>query len=316
MIFKTSFGRSVTGRVMEWIFYILARGLIKVIEALPFRVILKIGRIGGTLAYYIDRRHRKVAIENLAMVFGKELSFDEIVRIAKGNFKRIGENFASSVKAMVISDEELSQYLEVSGLGNLDKHNKSKSIIMAIGHFGNFELYARANIFLPGYQFATTFRGLNQPLLDNLLRKLRAKSGCLYFDRRMESEELKKLISSKRLMLGFLVDQNAGQGGIECNFLGVSCSTSRAPAVFALRYKCPLHTAICYRVGPEKWRIEIGPEIQTIKNGAPRSVFEITSDINQEFEKAVRADPTNWFWVHRRWKKVDLRTNIRAGQMI
>ena len=26
-------------------------------------------------------------------------------------------------------------------------------------------------------------------------------------------------------------------------------------------------------------------------------------DVNRAFEAAVRRDPANWFWVHRRWKK-------------
>jgi lauroyl/myristoyl acyltransferase len=25
-------------------------------------------------------------------------------------------------------------------------------------------------------------------------------------------------------------------------------------------------------------------------------------DVNSAFEKAVRRDPANWFWVHNRWK--------------
>ena len=30
-------------------------------------------------------------------------------------------------------------------------------------------------------------------------------------------------------------------------------------------------------------------------------------DVNAEFEKAIRRDPANWFWVHRRWKPVEKR---------
>jgi KDO2-lipid IV(A) lauroyltransferase len=25
-------------------------------------------------------------------------------------------------------------------------------------------------------------------------------------------------------------------------------------------------------------------------------------DVNRAFEAAIRRDPANWFWVHRRWK--------------
>ena len=95
---------------------------------------------------------------------------------------------------------------------------------------------------------------------------------------------------------------DAGNGGRRGLFLGHDCSTSIAPAVFALRYHCPLHTAICYRVGLGRWRIEVGDEIPTREDGNPRTVDAITEDINQTFEVAVRRDPANWFWVHNRWK--------------
>ena len=39
---------------------------------------------------------------------------------------------------------------------------------MAIGHFGNFELYARFMQFLPAFKCLTTYRALNQPLLNRL----------------------------------------------------------------------------------------------------------------------------------------------------
>jgi len=93
-----------------------------------------------------------------------------------------------------------------------------------------------------------------------------------------------------------------------------SCSTrkhhhrrdcdSPAPAIFSLRYNCPLHTAICYRVKLGEWRIDVGDEIPTRINGVARSTADIMLDVNRAFELAVRRDPANWFWVHKRWKPV------------
>jgi lauroyl/myristoyl acyltransferase len=31
-------------------------------------------------------------------------------------------------------------------------------------------------------------------------------------------------------------------------------------------------------------------------------VADIMRDVNRAFENAVRRDPANWFWVHRKWK--------------
>jgi len=108
-------------------------------------------------------------------------------------------------------------------------------------------------------------------------------------------------------VLGLLADQHAGDKGLRLPFFGHECSTSGAPAVLALRYHCPVFTAICYRLAPGRWRIEVGDEIPTRDNGQPRCVAAITADIVQAFEAAIRRDPANWFWVHNRWKAPKLK---------
>ena len=75
-----------------------------------------------------------------------------------------------------------------------------------------------------------------------------------------------------------------------------------APAVLALRYDCDLYTAICYRVSLAKWRLELGAQIATHANGKMRPSADIIREMNLALEAAVRRDPANWFWVHRRWK--------------
>ena len=104
------------------------------------------------------------------------------------------------------------------------------------------------------------------------------------------------------MLLGLLSDQHGGDNGLRSPFLGHDCSTSPAPAVFALRYNCPLFTGFCFRVAPARWRIEVGDEIGVFENGRPRSTDAIMRDVNRSFEVALRRDPANWFWVHNRWK--------------
>jgi KDO2-lipid IV(A) lauroyltransferase len=154
-----------------------------------------------------------------------------------------------------------------------------------------------------GFRCATTYRGLRQPSLNRLLQSLRAKSGCLFFERRTEAGALKAALHEGGLLLGLLADQHAGQGGRWVPFFGRTCSTNVAPVVFALRYEIPLHSMICYRVGLGRWRIEVQDEIPTRTDGRPRPVEDIAADMNRVLETAIRRDPANWFWVHDRWKR-------------
>jgi KDO2-lipid IV(A) lauroyltransferase len=234
----------------------------------------------------------------------------QITALARENFRRIGENFACAVKTSGMDAESIGRCVEVSGAGHLAAGGQSGAgRVMVIGHFGNFEIYAKVSRFVPGYQFATTFRGLRQPGLDRLLRELREESGCLFFERRSQAAELRDAMNNGGIMIGFLVDQHAGDHGLAVPFFGEACSTSTAPAVFALRYHCPLHMAVCRRIALGRWRIEIGPAIATHENEHARSIEDITLDINRAYEDAIRQDPANWFWVHRRWKKGHNRKN-------
>ncbi|HMP81739.1 MAG TPA: hypothetical protein PKA41_03415 [Verrucomicrobiota bacterium] len=289
---------------METFLYLLARSLVALFQALPLRWVARIGRGIGAMVYGLDARHRRVALRNLQMCFGHEKSPDEVRSIAKENFRRLGENYCSAVKTGAMSPKEMLPHFEFVGAEKILPHeadNGPQNRVVAIGHFGNFELYARFGQFVPIFKCATTYRALRQPSLNRLMQSLRETSGCRFFERRSEANALKACMSDTGLLLGLLSDQHAS-GGVRIPFLGHECSTSTAPAVFALRYNCPLHTAICYRVDLAKWRIETGDEIPTRVNGHPRSTEDIMLDVNRAFEIAVRRDPANWFWVHNRWK--------------
>ena len=297
--------------------YFLARGLVAFLQALPITWAARVGRAGGALAFWLDARHRRVAIRGLTLCFGQEKSFAEIRALAKENFLRIGENYACAAKTAAMTPKELRPHFEFVGADKILPYAANEgpqSRIVAIGHFGNFELYARFGQFVPVFQCATTYRGLPQPSLNRLMQSLRERSDCRFFERRTEGAALKACMTGTGLLLGLLADQRA-RGGVHLPFLGHACSTSTAPAIFALRYRCPLHTAICYRVGLARWRIEVGAEIPTRVHGEARPAADIMLDVNRAFEIAVRRDPANWFWVHDRWKESKSPAESREAEI-
>jgi KDO2-lipid IV(A) lauroyltransferase len=300
---------------MDRLLYFIALALIRFLQALPLRWVARFGRGGGALAYVLDARHRKVAQRNLTMCLGSERTADEIRALAKENFRRLGESYCCAIKTAAMTWPQLKPMVEFVGAEKVSSPNPQqppRTVVMAIGHFGNFELYARFGQFMPAFQCATTYRGLRQASLNRLMQGMRERSGCVYFERRTDAAALKAWMTPSGRMLGLLSDQHAGTGGVRVPFFGHDCSTTSSPAVFALRYDCPLHLAICYRVGLAQWRIELGVEIPTQENGKPRAIEAIMRDVNAAFEAAVRRDPANWFWVHNRWKpdKLPIRSPL------
>jgi len=290
---------------MEGMLYLVARAVVALLQALPLRLVARLGRAGGALAYYFDNRHRQVALKNLTMCFSLEKSSAQIHALARENFRRLGENYTCAIKTASMTPEQLQPHLEFVGVERVLPRAASlglSSRVVAIGHFGNFELYAHYGQYVPGFQCATTYRALSQPSFNRLMQSLRERSGCRFFERRTEAAALKAAMNEGGIMLGLLSDQRAPRGGLRLPFLGHECLTSAAPAVLALRYHCPLYTSICYRVSLGHWRIEAGEEIPTHRNSQPRATREIMGDVNRAFEIAVRRDPVNWFWVHDRWK--------------
>ena len=301
---------------MDTLIYFFARGVIAFIQALPLLWVARLGRALGALVYVLDGRHRHVVLNNLTMCFGGEKSPEEIRAIAKENFRRIGENYCCAIKTAVMSPKALRPHFDFLLAKSILPHEAEagpQNRVVAIGHFGNFELYARFGQFVPMFKCAATYRALNQPALNRLMVSLRNSADCRFFERRTETAALKAAMSDTGLLLGLLADQHAGRSGLRLPFLGHDCSTSPAPAIFALRYHCPLHTAICYRVKLSEWTIEVGDEIPTRINGIARSTADIMRDVNRAFEIAVRRDPANWFWVHKRWKPPEKNPKAKAA---
>lgn len=290
---------------MDLLLSLLASFLIRGLQKLSLPTVARFGRACGALVYWLDGRHRRVAIRNLTLCFGKEKRAKEIRELARENFRRIGENFACAVKTASMSVDELRSCVEFVAPALIAAGQKAEGtrLVAAIGHFGNFELYARFGQFAPGLSTGTTYRGLRQPSLNRLLQSLREKSGCAFFERRFDAAALKAFMNQDGVLLGLLADQHGGPRGLRLPFLGVECSTSAAPALFALRYSARLFTGVCYRTGLGKWRIEAGPEIPThTSDGRARPATDIMLEVNRAFAVAVRKDAANWFWVHNRWK--------------
>ena len=273
---------------------------------LPLKLVALVGRFFGFLFYYIDRRHRRVAVNNLLACLCNSHSQKEILSIARENFCRIGEVYLSALKTASIPNQDIGSVLSAKGAENLNLAKRGDgslpSFLFAIGHFGNFELYAKTGVFVPGFELSTTYRGFRQLWLERLILSLREQSGVSFFDRRFDGKKLRSFMNSPGTITGLLVDQHAGRKGLQLPFFGLPCSVSPSPALFALRYNLCLHGCFCRRLNLGRWEIVVGPKISTLFGGSPRPIKDILLDLNRQFESFILEDPANWFWVHDRWK--------------
>ena len=303
------FAKSASSNAVNSLFSLVARTFVAIVQCLPLYGVALVGRAGGFLFYYLDARHRRVAVNNLLACLSNSYSKKEILSLARENFCRIGEAYLSALKTAAIPEEKMGPVLSIKGEENLNlavrPDGSLPSFLFTIGHFGNFELYAKAGVFARGYEISTTYRGFSQKWLDRLILSLRNRSGCNFFERRREGGKLRSFMKQPGTITGLLADQSAGRSGLRLPFFGRPCSVTPAPAIFALRYNLNLHGCLCRRLGLGRWEIELYPEIPSRLNGLARPVEDIMSDINAQYELFILEDPANWFWVHNRWKNPD-----------
>lgn len=288
-------------RVVEWFLY----ALLGLIRCLPLVTVARLGRLLGGLACRVDRRHRRVAEENLAKAF-PDWKPTEVRAVALENFRRIGEAYASAIRTPGMDSNELLARIEFVGLEELLQDGTDR-LVVATGHFGSFDLLAHGQKRWPEWHLATTYRAQRFVPLNRALQRLRDLTGVQFIERHEAAHAITGLFSRGKAILALFSDQHGGGKGLWLPFMGHHCSCSPAPAVLSLRYKATLVMAICYRTGLARWRIEVGSVIPTHdENGQERSIESITRDLQQQYEIAVRRDPANWFWVHRRWKPPSL----------
>ena len=112
---------------MNTLIYWFGRAFIALIQSLPLPFVARLGRCGGGLTYHLTGRYRRVVLDNLTMCFSQEKSPAEIIVIAKENFRRIGENYATAIKTAAMSFEELRPHLEFCGFENFPKKDGNKN---------------------------------------------------------------------------------------------------------------------------------------------------------------------------------------------
>jgi KDO2-lipid IV(A) lauroyltransferase len=174
----------------------------------------------------------------------------------------------------------------------------SKAHLYLSGHYGNWELFPKL---LEEYNLkpALVYRPANNPYVDKLINQSRAKKGISLIKKGKNGirEIITRLQNSGSI--GMLIDQKTNDG-IEVPFFGFMVKTTPAPANLALKFKAEIILTCVRRVKGANYSINIFPPLQITDDD---NTLSIMHEINQNLEKWIREDPSQWFWVHKRWPK-------------
>ena len=194
--------------------------------------------------------------------------------------------------------EEVRKHLDVSNFERAkERINGAKSVLWTINHIGNWELFIFCAALVRSGRHGVIYRALPNRFIDAHIRRARGSTGLELIERKHGLAQSTSILKGGG-MLAILVDQHAGDKGIWTPFFNRLASTTPLPAILATKTGAELLPVAIFTVGPGKWRLEVGEFVP--KRGA--SIEELTYRINRALESLIIRRPSDWFWLHRRWK--------------
>ena len=286
--------KKVTKSKIEFFFFKL---FINVFKLLPYKFtrsfLANLFVFGASL---FDIRN-SVAKKQLKMVFPDKTD-KEIKNIIKKMYYHMGLTTAESYFG---NKEKLFETCEVQGWENLkDAVEMGKGVILATGHFGNWELAGK--YIAAHFDLVVVGKRQRNRYFDDYTNALRLKDNVIVINKKNALRPILKMLG-EGYIVSLLMDQNAGRNGVLTDFLGHEASTFVGAAKIAIKTGCPIALAYAIRKDDGKHLFvceeSISPE--GFKNNL-EDITKFTEIISKRIEKYIYQYPHLWFWVHKRWK--------------
>lgn len=269
---------------------------------LPRGAALRLGGLLGQAWGRLDRRHLRIAEENLARAFP---DWDGRRRrsAALGVYTHFGRTLLDILWMAGRDREEILRLVDVEGAEHVEAARAAgRGALLVTAHIGNWELHGAAHGWLFG-PIGVVARPLDNPALDRRLCDFRRRPGNTVVYKRRALPVVLGLLRDNR-GVAVLIDQNVQPGeGVFVDFFGRDAATTTVAAALALKTGCaliPTHTEL----GDDgRYRLVYEPPLALPAAGDRAAVQRrLTQDLTSAIERWVRRRPEQWLWLHRRWK--------------
>ncbi|MCY3884382.1 MAG: hypothetical protein OXG24_05630 [Gammaproteobacteria bacterium] len=268
---------------------------------LPMRTQHWLGRMVAKAMFRIAPRRKRIIEKNIDLAFPelKDAEREELVRDTIASF---GMTVTDTLFVWMRGIEPLVDRVKISGVEHLlkDSGDDSRGTVILGAHFASLDLVAAA--LSRKCAFGATYRPAHNPVIDLVCRRSRRR----YYDQMLEATQLRLLAHSLRngKAVWFAADQDMGSRKSTCfvPFFGVDASTVVTP--FRLARKTGARVLfMSHRRNEENltWELLLTP-VELAADSDPQCFAKDASNINKLIEDAVRTAPSQYFWVHRRFK--------------
>jgi KDO2-lipid IV(A) lauroyltransferase len=264
----------------------------------------KASDIGASIARFVGKKIsvHKLAYRNLsnAMPQLEEHEKTEILDDMWDNLGRIVGEFVHIAKCPL---EKLDQFFEITEetQKNFEALKQSgKGGIFFSGHIGNWEIGPKA--FLKnGIKTHTVYRPLNNPYVEKMTGLVRGVP--MIGKSSSGNRKIIEVIKNGGFVI-ILADQKISEGE-QVKFFHDVAATTTSIAKMALKYDIPLIPVRSIRLGRKfKFLVEVEKPLAFQRgNNINSDTLLLTRKINETLEKWITEYPSQWFWVHNRWKR-------------
>jgi KDO2-lipid IV(A) lauroyltransferase len=291
-------------KAADYAVYLVVRVVVCVLQALPYDTACRAAAGLARLLYHLDRRHRRVADDNLRQAFPGRYTDAERDGLVRSVYRHFCQLLIEIVQVpRRLSARNWRDHVElVPGRLLVDSLLSGRPLLLVTGHFGNWEL-GGYGLGLLGFRTHAIARPLDNPYLDDFLRRFRERTGQGLLAKHGDFERMNAILAGNGV-LATLGDQDAGQRGLFVDFFGRPASTHKAIALLALEHRVPLLVVGVRKVGePLRYQVRVEDHILPEDyDGRPDAVRALTQRFTAALERVVRAAPEQYFWLHRRWK--------------
>lgn len=283
--------------------YWLVRSLIFIANVFPRRWWLRFCGFLGRIAYYVVADAREKTFTHLSLAY-KEKSPAEIKAMSKQVFRMLGRNGGEILRGVAMRNiDDLNKVLVTHGFENFEKaFAKGKGVIFLTAHVGAFDLQV-TNMALRGLKPSIIGTPLKDERLNELLFNYRNAYGAVAVERGKETLRLIKTLKSAG-SVAILIDQDTKVKSRFVDFFGMPAATPVGAAILAIKTGAAVVPTYVY-LDERDWmqHMHILPEIPTVITGdEEKDMIENTRLYSQFIEDTIRKHPTQWVWMHERWK--------------
>lgn len=283
---------------------------------LPASITYRMGASAGLLIPRLIPKRRAIAVDNIrqALPFMKahplwNSSCESAEELAQETFRNLGRSLMEVCRLYHGRGEDVINSIELRGREHYEAARaKGNGLIFFTGHCGNWELLALAFSSLFDEGMSVVARRQNNPYLNRMVERMRMRynSTVLY-----KQGALKGILSAlkKGQLIGILADQAVfPEEGALIGVMGRKAWASKAPVIIAQKSGAPLLPTFIHREGARQV-ITFYPEHHFSGDMSDEGIQRETQALSRYVEDFVVAHPSQWYWVHRRWKRAG--ENIR-----